>query len=112
MTTALFPTRSCQVGDLVMLVRSKNAARLGRIGVVICSTTSAAAAALAHPDDLAEVQRRDWVVDFQGAPDVTYRDGTPVVTNRMACADATLRPLRAAPDEPECETAVAEGGLA
>lgn len=112
MTTALFPTRRCQVGDLVMLVRSKNAARLGRIGVVICSTTSAAAAALAHPDDLAEVQRRDWVVDFQGAPHVTYRDGAPVVTNRMACADAALMPLRATPESLECETAFAAGGMA
>jgi len=112
MTTALFPTRRCQVGDLVMLVRSKNAARLGRIGVVICSTTSAAAAALAHPDDLAEVQRRDWVVDFQGAPDVTYGDGALLVTNRMACADATLRPLRAASEDLEAEMVVAAGDLA
>lgn len=112
MTTALSPARRCQVGDLVMLVRSKNAARLGRIGVIVCSTASAAAAALAHPDDLAEVQRRDWVVDFQGAPDVTYRDGASIVTNRLACADAALRPLKAAPEELAFEAALAIGGEA
>ena len=112
MTTASFPTRRCQVGDLVMLVRSKSPARLGRVGVIVCSTTSAAATALTHPDDLAEVQRRDWVVDFQGAPDVTYRDGTPVVTHLLACRDMTLRPLRAAPEELECEAAVTLGGEA
>ncbi len=105
-------TRRCQVGDLVMLVRSKNPSHLGRIGVIVCSTSSAAAAALSHPDDLAEVRRRDWVVDFHGVPDVTYRDGQPVVTQLLACADATLRPLRAAPVDLECETALVDGGMA
>ncbi|WP_312993220.1 hypothetical protein [Achromobacter animicus] len=112
MTTALFTTRRCQVGDLVMLVRSKNAARLGRIGVVVCSTTSAAAAELVLPNELAEVQRRDWIVDFQGAPDVTCRDGEVIVTNLLACRDATLRPLRTDQAEMECEAALALGGEA
>lgn len=105
-------TLRCQVGDLVMIVRSKNPIRLGRIGTIVCSAKSSAAAALSQPEDLAEVQRRDWVVDFQGAPDVTYRDGQPIVTRLLACADATLRPLRAAPEALECETALVEGGMA
>lgn len=102
----------CQVGDLVMIIRSKNPARIGRIGVILCASTSAAATALAPPEDLAEVQRRDWVVDFQGPPDVTYRDGRPVVTHLLACADAALKPLRAAPEVLECEAALVEGGMA
>lgn len=105
-------TRRCQVGDLVMLVRSKNPSHLGRLGVIVCSTSSAAAAALSHPDDLAEVRRRDWVVDFQGAPDVTYRHGQPIVTHLLACADATLKPLRAASEALEYEAALVEGGMA
>lgn len=112
MNTALSPAHRCQIGDLVMLVRSRNPARVGRIGVIVCSTTSAAAAALALPDELAEVQRRDWIVDFQGAPDVTYRDGEAIVTHRLACLDATLRPLRANPEELDCEVALAVGGEA
>lgn len=105
-------TLRCQVGDLVMIVRSKNPTRLGRIGTIVCSSKSAAAAALSHPEDLAEVQKRDWVVDFQGVPDVTYRDGQPVVTHILACADAALKPLRASPEALECETALVEGGMA
>ena len=102
----------CQVGDLVMIVRSKDPIRLGRIGTIVCGAKSAAAAALSHPEDLAEVQRRDWVVDFQSVPDVTYRDGQPIVTQLLACADATLRPLGAAPEALECETVLVEGGMA
>ncbi|MFY2035825.1 hypothetical protein ACOTDT_19115 [Achromobacter xylosoxidans] len=102
----------CQVGDLVMLVRSKDPARLGRIGVIICASKSAAASAIASPEDLPEVQRRDWVVDFQGASEVTYRDGHPVISHRFACADASLRPLRAAPEDFELETNLALGGAA
>lgn len=112
MTIASIPTRRCQVGDLVMIVRSKNPLRLGRIGTVVCSTKSAAASALYHPEDLAEAQRRDWVVDFQGAPDVTYRDGQPIVTHRLACPDAILRPLRTASEDLACEEALAVGGAA
>lgn len=112
MNTALSPARRCQVGDLVMLVRSKNPARVGRIGVIVCCTTSAAAAALVLPNELAEVQRRDWIVDFQGAPDVTCRDGEIIVTHLLACRDATLRPLRANQAEMACEAALALGGEA
>lgn len=93
--TKLAGTQRCRVGDLVMIVRSKNPARLGRVGVVVCATTDVAAVALACPEDLPEVQRRDWVVDFQGAPDVTVRDGQLLVTNRMACVGSALIPLRA-----------------
>lgn len=100
----------CQVGDLVMIVRSKNPIRLGRIGTIVCGTKTAAAAALSHPEDLAEVQRRDWVVDFQGAPDVTYRGGEAIVAHLLACADATLMPLRAAPEDVDCEAALPAGG--
>lgn len=102
----------CQVGDLVMIIRSKNPARIGRIGVVICSSRSAAAAAIASPEELTEVLKRDWVVDFQGAPDVTYRDGQRVETHRLACADVALTPLRAAPDDVECEAFITTGGPA
>ncbi|WP_454677491.1 hypothetical protein [Achromobacter marplatensis] len=102
----------CQVGDLVMIVRSKNPIRLGRIGTIVCSTKSAAAAVLAHPEDLAEVQRRDWIVDLQGAPDITCREGEVIVTHRLACRDATLRPLRADQAEMECEATLALGGEA
>lgn len=110
--TTFARTQRCQVGDLVLLVRSKNPARIGRIGVIVCSTTSAVAAALAHPDDLTEVKRHDWIVDFQGAPDVAYRDGRPIVTHRLACADATLRPLRATTENLGSEAALAVGGAA
>ncbi len=102
----------CQVGDLVMLVRSSVPARVGRIGVIVCSTTSALASALSHPDDLAEAQRRDWIVDFHGAPEVTYRDGETFVTHRLACADVTLRPLRAGSEDLEREELLAAGGEA
>lgn len=112
MTAELSLSRRCQVGDLVMLVRSKNPARLGRIGVIVCSATSAVAAALPHPDDLVEVQRRDWIVDFQGAPDVTFRDGQAIVTHRLACSDATLRPLRADSEVLAFEAALEVGGAA
>lgn len=102
----------CRVGDLVMIVRSKNAARMGRIGVVVCSAKGAAAAALAPPEDLAEVQRRDWIVDFEGQPDITYRDGQLCVTHRLACADVALRPLRGTPEDLACETDLAIGSEA
>lgn len=100
----------CQAGDLVMIVRARNSAYLGRIGVIVCSTTSALACALSRPDDLSEAQRRDWIVDFQGPPEVIHRDGETFVTHRLACADVTLRPLRAAPEDFECEESLTVGG--
>lgn len=102
----------CQAGDLVMIVRARNSAYLGRIGVIVCGATSAAAMALSRPDELSEVQRRDWVVDLHGTPEVTYRDGQPIVTNRLAFADVSLRPLRAAPEDVECEIQLVAGGTA
>lgn len=95
-----------------MLVRSKDPARLGRIGVIVCASQSAVASAIASPEDLPEVQRRDWVVDFQGAPEVTYRGGHPIVSHRFACADASLRPLRAASEDFAVEMALALGDVA
>ena len=74
----------CKAGDLVMLVRSKNRTRLGRIGVIVCATDSTAASCVTHPGELAEVRHRDWIVDFEGAPDVSVRDGRVMTTNRMA----------------------------
>lgn len=81
----------CKPGDLVMVVRSKNQAILGRVGSVICATADASD--LSHPDDLREVMRRDWVVDLQGGPDTYFRDGLVVITHRLACADRCLIPI-------------------
>lgn len=102
----------CKAGDLVMLVRSKNRTRLGRIGVIVCATDSTAASCVTHPGELAEVRHRDWIVDFEGAPDVSVRDGRVMTTNRMACHDHALIPLRGHGQGQESIVAEAVGGAA
>lgn len=89
----------CKTGDLVMIVRSKNQALLGRVGTVVCST--AEATAVSHPDDLFWVTQRDWVVELQGGPDTYFRDGLVVITHRLACADSCLLPIGASATQAE-----------
>lgn len=89
----------CKPGDLVMIVRAKNKAFLGRVGTVICATSDAAE--LVHPEDLSEVTKRDWVVEMQGGPDTYFRDGLVVITHRLACADRCLMPIGASATQSE-----------
>lgn len=89
----------CKTGDLVMIVRSKKPALLGRVGTVICATSDVAE--LVHPDDLCEVTKRDWVVELQGGPDTYFRDGLVVITHRLACADSCLIPIGASATQAE-----------
>lgn len=100
----------CKTGDLVMLIHSRTPARLGRIGVIVSATADVAASTFSAPDELSEVLKRDWVVDFQGAPDVSVRDGRTVVTNRMACHDQALLPLCGHSEGLECDAALTAGG--
>lgn len=81
----------CKVGDIVMVVGSRNPLRNGRTGVVIAAAPLAQD--MCRAEEFGEVARRDWVVDLRGDPDVSFRDGRVLATNRFSYLDKMLMPL-------------------
>lgn len=82
----------CKVGDRVMFVGGRCAELLGRIAIVRCATGDAIEST--RPDELAQVLRRDWVVELEGAPSTCTRDGITFATHSIAATDRILMPLR------------------